>query len=661
MESPLSSVLQQKMTFRSDIAGLRAWAVLVVVLFHFNIPGFGGGFIGVDIFFAISGYLMAQIILRGLERGDFSLWAFYLARARRIVPALLVLCAVLLALGWFVLPATDYRPLGMHALTSVLFASNVQYWREAGYFDAASHDKWLLHTWSLSVEWQFYLVLPLLLWGVWRLWPGRRNAARVLIALLLASLALSIWLTSQKPEAAFFLLPTRAWEMLAGALVALYTGGGGYNPLAPGRQRALEGMGFAMMAFSITTANPAHWPGAAALLPVLGTVLVLLAQRQDSVWTAPPVLQRLGDWSYSIYLWHWPVAVALVYGGWQSKAGAVIAGLGLSLVLGWLSYRWVEPLGRKLLVGWRTAPAISAFAAAVAVLVVLPALVVRLLNGIPGRLSPGVEAIAAAANDYNPLRDKSHSMGGLVFKKHVYGGPNIRAIVWGDSHASTIVTAVQAALQDPQDGVLGMSYTGCPTLLGVRQERKDLHCAAFNEWALQQMAALPAQVPVLIANRGSAYLHGNTYGATEVTPSIYFDSTLRKLEKGYRPFVQEYADNLVATVCQVAQTRPVILLRALPEMPVDVPRTMARAAQLDRPLDVHMPLPVYHQRNAAVWAAQDRAAKECGAKILDPLPYLCKDGICPGMDGNTPRYYDDNHISEHGNRRLTELFKACLQ
>lgn len=645
----------QKMTFRPDIAGLRAWAVLAVVLFHFGIPGFSGGFAGVDIFFTISGYLMAHIIVRGLEKGQFSIWGFYLARARRIVPALLVLCAVLLALGWFVLPATDYRPLGMHALTSVLFASNIQYWREAGYFDAASHDKWLLHTWSLSVEWQFYLVLPLLLWGVWRLWPGRRHAGRVLVALLLVSFTLSVWLTSQRPEAAFFLLPTRSWEMLAGALVALY-GGGLYLAW---RQRALEGLGFAMMALSITTANPAYWPGSAALLPVLGTVLVLLAQRQDSVLTAPALLQRVGDWSYSIYLWHWPVAVALVYGGWQSNARMVTAGLGLSLVLGWLSYRWVEPLGRTLLTGWRTAPAIGAFAA-VALLVAVPAMAVRVLQGIPGRLSPEVESIAAAANNHNPLRDKSHSMGGTVFKKHVYGGPNIRAIVWGDSHASTIVTAVQAALPNTKDGVLGMSYTSCPTLLGVRQERKDLHCAAFNEWALQQMAALPADVPVLIVNRASAYLHGNQYGAAEVNPIIYFDSTLRPLQKGYTPFLQEFADHLVATVCQVAQTRPVTLLRPLPEMPVDVPRAMARAAQLGRPLDVHMPLPVYHQRNASVWAAQDRAAKECGANILDPLPSLCQDGVCSGMDGKTPRYYDDNHVGEGGNRRLTEMLKAGL-
>ncbi len=219
--------------FRPDIAGLRAWAVLAVVLFHFNIPGFSGGFVGVDIFFVISGFLMTQIIARGLEDGRFSIWRFYLARARRILPALLVLCAVLLVLGWFALPPLDYRALGMHTLTSALFLSNIQYWREAGYFDAASHDKWLLHTWSLSVEWQFYLLLPLVLWVVWRLSPGRRNLARVLVSLLLASFALSVWLSSHKPEAAFFLLPTRAWEMLAGGLLAL-GGGGGEHYIALG-------------------------------------------------------------------------------------------------------------------------------------------------------------------------------------------------------------------------------------------------------------------------------------------------------------------------------------------------------------------------------------------------------------------------------------------
>ena len=164
----------QPKAFRHDINGLRAWAVVAVVLYHFGVPGFAGGFVGVDVFFVISGFLMTGIIISGLERGDFSLWGFYLARARRIIPALLVLCASLLILGWFWLPNADYKMLASHVCTAVAFVSNLKFWREAGYFDAASHEKWLLHTWSLSVEWQFYILLPLGCLLLWH-WFGKRG------------------------------------------------------------------------------------------------------------------------------------------------------------------------------------------------------------------------------------------------------------------------------------------------------------------------------------------------------------------------------------------------------------------------------------------------------------------------------------------------------
>lgn len=165
--------------FRADINGLRAWAVAAVIFYHFGIPGFSGGFVGVDVFFVISGFLMTGIVVKGLERGNFSLMGFYMARGRRIVPALVAVCAVLLAMGWWVLLPPDYKMLGSHAVYSLAFLSNVEFWQEAGYFDVASHEKWLLHTWSLSVEWQFYLILPVVLWVVWRLKPGRDRRAHV--------------------------------------------------------------------------------------------------------------------------------------------------------------------------------------------------------------------------------------------------------------------------------------------------------------------------------------------------------------------------------------------------------------------------------------------------------------------------------------------------
>lgn len=650
----------QTMRFRKDINGLRAWAVMIVVLFHFGVPGFEGGFVGVDIFFVISGFLMTSIIIKKLEsqQQSFSVWDFYLARTKRIIPALLVLCITLLAVGWFVLPPVDYRSLGMHTLTSVLFASNIQYWREAGYFDAASHDKWLLHTWSLSVEWQFYLLLPALLWAVWRLWPGRTYAFRCLLLAFLLSLGLSIWVTLKKPEFAFFMLPTRAWEMLAGGLVALLAGGQ-IQRRFNNSGRAIEALGFAMIALSIATANHVHWPGAAAMLPVLGTVLVLLAERGNSFFSAPAILQRLGDGSYSIYLWHWPITVALYYGGWQEETNLIILGIGLSLLLGWLSFRWVEPLGRKHLEQWRTWPALALFTVII-VFVALPALGIRLLQGIPGRLDPAVERIAAGANDINPHRDKSHTTGGKDFKSHVYGGAEIRAIVLGDSHASSIVTAVQSALRNPAWGVLGMSYTSCPTLFGVRQERKDLYCAEFNEWAMRQLEQFPSHVPVFIVNRYSAYIYGNKYGAHELDPQIYFDNTLKKLDKNYSQFYDEYVENLVSSMCRISKNRTVFMLRPLPEMPVNVPREMVRATQVGKAAEVNMNMLHFYNRNAAVWAAQDKANIKCNINLIDFTSALCENGKCKGHDNGDIYYYDDNHLSELGNKRMVSIIRDEL-
>ncbi|MEN0104811.1 MAG: acyltransferase, partial [Pseudomonas sp.] len=298
--------------FRKDINGLRAWAVVAVVLFHFGVAGFAGGFVGVDVFFVISGFLMTGIILRGLETSTaaaqggvygarrFSIIAFYLSRARRILPALLVLCLVLMVVGWFVLPATDYRQLGKHAVSALGFVSNILFWREDGYFDAASHDKLLLHTWSLSVEWQFYLLLPVFMALVWKWRPRRGVQAVALGSLLLLSLLLCVLATPIKATAAFYLLPTRAWEMLAGCLVYLLSL---RLVLAPAAQRLLEAAGFALLIAAIALLDSdQQWPGWRALLPVLATVLILVAARQQSLWTSSRLAQWLGNNSYSLYL-----------------------------------------------------------------------------------------------------------------------------------------------------------------------------------------------------------------------------------------------------------------------------------------------------------------------------------------------------------------------
>jgi peptidoglycan/LPS O-acetylase OafA/YrhL len=367
--------------FRKDINGLRALAVLVVLLFHFGIPGAAGGFIGVDVFFVISGFLMTGIILRRLDTGRFSLADFYLARARRILPALVLLCCVLLAVGWFALLPQDYERLDKHVLGSLGFVSNIVYWKESGYFEVASHDKWLLHTWSLSVEWQFYLVYPVLILLLRRLLPAR-HLVLCLAVLAIMSLAVSIYASARWPTTAFFLLPTRMWEMLAGGLVCLWA----FQP-TPRTGRAMEYAGLGLILLSVWLLDAQSvWPGWLAIIPVAGTMLVIGSGQHHSVITGNALAQWMGRASYSIYLWHWPVAVGLYYLGLEQAPLWIIGGIALSLLLGWLSFVLVE--GFTWNRGRSVSPGLSLFRAnAVMLGAGLFAVAGGVAHGFPDRLS----------------------------------------------------------------------------------------------------------------------------------------------------------------------------------------------------------------------------------------------------------------------------------
>lgn len=649
--------------FRRDINGLRAWAVAAVIFYHFGVPGFSGGFVGVDVFFVISGFLMTGIVVKGLERGAFSVMGFYVARARRIVPALLVLCAVLLTLGWFVLLPPDYKMLSTHSVYALAFFSNVEFWQEAGYFDVASHEKWLLHTWSLSVEWQFYMVLPVVLWVVWRIRPGRLAQTWVVGLAMLASLAASIGVTSKHPSAAFYLLHTRAWEMLGGGLVFLFAA---KVVLSANQRRWIEFGGLLLMVMAIVLFDKnTAWPGWQAVIPVTAAMMVLLASR-DSRWTGCALAQWLGDRSYSLYLWHWPVAVALVYVEYRHHPLAIAVALLLAVLLGQGSYLWVENTSRRILERQRLIFS-GCGLVFVAFVVALPAVGVWRQQGVDGRFAPAIELAAAEGKNVNPRRGECHPNKGLTMPSCVFGGSNWKVIVLGDSHAEALITGLAQAQATGDAGVVAWTYSGCAFVPGMKRTSarldaaggQDYRCNEFIALAQSRLQNLPTSIPVVIVSRYAQVAFGDIEDGRGVgVPEVYFSKVQ---ERSTPEFLAEFSRHIVQSACQLAKQRTVYMVRPIPEMGFDVPKTLSRRMSVGLNNDLSIPVADYFKRNDWVWAAQDSAREKCGIKILDPTPFLCREGRCYGSQNGRPLYHDGDHLSEFGNKLLVPMFAEVFQ
>jgi hypothetical protein len=356
------------------------------------------------------------------------------------------------------------------------------------------------------VEWQFYLLLPLAVALVWKLFPGRRALGVALAFAALGSLLLSLWLTQSKPMTAFFLLPPRAWEMLAGGLV--YLVGDRYMRNARVR-KGCEAAGMLLIAAAVLLLDSgASWPGWRALVPVAGTALVLMAARDDSLWTGSRLAQWLGNCSYSVYLWHWPLVVGITYLELDDSPLATVLALALTLVLGQLSYLFVENRSRLWLTPMRLRSA-SLLLAGAAALVIGPSLYVQQQGGIAARMPARANALFDAARDRNPRMDECLVSSPAVQPGCTYGGPVLGAIVLGDSHAASVMRVVEQVLPSTRQHVLDWSMTGCPTLLGVHSTLGDASgCRDFLASALSSQRAWSPAAPLIIVNRTALYFDG---------------------------------------------------------------------------------------------------------------------------------------------------------
>jgi peptidoglycan/LPS O-acetylase OafA/YrhL len=329
--------MNTKKNFRYDINALRALAVIAVVIYHFKPNLLPGGFAGVDVFFVISGFLMTKIIFSGILENNFNLSTFFLSRIKRIVPPLLILCVFLVLFGWFFLSPIVYQELTNDIISSLLFVSNIAYWFQVDYFDPEALEKWLLHTWSLSVEWQFYIIYPLVIVAM-RKFMSVNTMKKLVLAAAALSFIFCIIATYQWPNLAYYILPTRMWEMMLGGVAFLYP-----FSFKENIKKKIELFGLSLIIstfFFVSKDN--SWPGYLALFPVLGAFLLIQAKSNGSLITNNIVSQKIGIWSYSIYLWHWPVVVAFYYFGLGTGMLISLVGIAISIGLGFLSFYYVE-------------------------------------------------------------------------------------------------------------------------------------------------------------------------------------------------------------------------------------------------------------------------------------------------------------------------------
>lgn len=646
------------LVYRRDIDGLRAVAVIAVVLFHFGVPGFSGGFVGVDVFFVISGYLITSIIWRQREAGRFSFVEFWARRARRILPALFVLLMAVLVAGWFLMAPKDYEELGRSVRYQVMFASNLLFMRQEGYFDAASDLKPLLHTWSLAVEEQFYIVFPLIL----TLLSSRfRHWRMALFSLLLISFGLSVWAVAHHPEKAFFLLPMRAWELLAGAMLAIAPEP--KKPLTPAAAQCFSLLGLALIlvaVFGYDKSTP--FPGAAALLPVVGVVALIWANEHHRTWVGQVLSTRvmvgLGLISYSWYLWHWPVFVFGSYASVDDFGPVLTAALiALTLILGYLSWRFVETPFRER--RWLAGRRQILTAAALGIVVLgLAGQALRWTDGLPSRLSEQALQYANASKWRPELMacitdDKSPA--DTPFCR--YGTPDAPAqlLVWGDSHATALIPALDASARQYGVNVMLASSAGCLPLQGLEHGER---CAHYNRRVEQTLNAEPVGDVMLVA-RWSLYLDGDAKGDK--------GHALKAADGHYDRAIaeQRLADGLRTRIDELRRAgHRVWLMKEAPLQPFNPPYRLSRLAMLHQPtsgtgfaLAEHLKQKAFINQLFAQLAANDP-----GVKVLDPTPQLCDDtGLCRAEQEGHSLYTDDNHLSEVGARLLLPVLAPLFQ
>lgn len=635
------------------IDGLRSVAIVPVVVGHAQGRFLTGGYLGVDIFFVISGFLISSLIIDQACRGSFSLTEFYKRRILRIAPALFVMMWVTAAVGAWLLSPLEYRELGQALAATSVFASNLLFWWKSGYFDPAADLNPLVHTWSLAVEEQFYLLAPAIAWFAVR---RERVLAGGLLAIAAASLAYAWWTSRIVPSTYFFFTLNRVWEIAAGALVGMLARN---RPYRGGRVTAEAASAVAMLtiALSILLFGPrTHHPGPITLLPVLATGAILYLSEEDTLVTrvlATAPLVWIGLISYSLYLWHQPVlAFARVLVVEPLSPVQLVIAVGLSTVLAWLSYLYIEtPMRNYRRFQFRKTASVFLVAAAATFAV---GVAIHLTGGVPQRFS-GRAYSAVNAPRVAPLDANSST-----------GTPPL--VFWGDSHAEMLERAARRLL--PNGQVTLERLGGCPPIPGFDNDWRNSsgpRCSVHNAEALKQLKRLPAGTAIVLAARWSNYLapphEVDEFGrvSAQASRSIFPAAWDR-----WKPFAVDglVTASLESTVEQLLQYgKRVIVVRPTPVQHQSGQDVVYQVGgSLDKLRQLSISADEYRAQGAEMNRIIDAlAARHPGVAIVDPGLTLCTDGRCGLAQGPYLAYRDDNHLNGWGAAKVARQIVAAAR
>ena len=650
-----------------------------VVLFHAGL-GFPGGYVGVDIFFVISGYLISLGLFKENEDGNYSLLAFYERRIRRIIPALTIMVLIVYTISYCILLPSELVDLSHSAISSALFYSNVYFWETQNYFGGANISKPLLHTWSLAVEEQFYIFWPIVVWAIYRLGLKGWRFPMILVAVAFSLVATEAFL-SYSPKTAFYMFPLRAWELLVGALLAA-----GVVPRMKSFAWAniLSLLALALICWPIfTLSEESRFPGLSAGPAVTGSALLIhIGRSHRSLGTRllsfrPPV--AIGLISYSLYLWHWPIlSLYTIAKGVPADPVEGMCLVVLSLIAAWFSWRFVELPFRTSKARRQARAAVPVMAAdapqaahltrkrvlwtGAATICGVAALggVGIAASGFPGRLNPQAREI-----DAHKRQSVKVSRGCIVMDAIPdnfatkclgnAGGTPARVAVWGDSFARQYVNVLKDRYRRRGIEPLFLIATGCTPLPSTTayfgKGRADDRCSQFNDQVLTALLRFPALEQVIIAGRWSN-LAGLSLPGERSSPSArYLTDRVRRTESLSNSL--QVMDVSLAKTIRDFESRgvQVTLLKEPPRYAKDVLSCAARASWTNENIDANCGTSAAVQRSFhapvdAVFARLQNRFPDL--TVYDPLPFLCLHGTCSGYRSGIVITEDVDHLSQVG-------------